>query len=117
MVKTKPKTLEEILGKVDSKQKDIIQKLRSSIKTVLPDTSETIRRGRITYALRGKDFATISIYKDHVDLGLLVGTRLDSELLKGRGTGKDIKHIKIAALKNVDEPEITRLLKDAAAIT
>jgi hypothetical protein len=117
MVKTKPKTLEEILSKVDSKQKEITQKLRSLIKSTLPNAAETVRRGVITYILNGKDFARIHLYKDHVDLGLLVGTKMDAKLLQGRGKGKDIRHVKIVSTKNINEAEITRLLKEAAALT
>ena len=116
MVKSKPKTLEEILGKLDSKQKEIAEKVRAIIKTVVPDAVEMVRRGKITYVLNGKDFANISLYKAHVDLDLVAGTKVGSDLLKGRGTGKDVRHIKITTMKNIEEPEFTRLLRDAAAI-
>src|SRR3989337_1549928 len=76
MVKSKPKTIEEVLGKFEPEQKAIAQKLRSIVKTALPDASETVRRGVITYVLNDKDFARINLYKNHVDLGLLVGTKL-----------------------------------------
>src|SRR3989304_2234975 len=116
MVKSKPKTLEEILSKLDSKQKEIAEKVRAIIKNVLPDVVEMVRRGKITYVLNGKDFASISLYKGQVDLDLVAGTKVGSDLLKGRGTGKDVRHIKITTMKNVQEPEFTRLLRDAAAI-
>ena len=116
MVKSKSKTFEEILGKLSSKQKEIAEKVRAIIKNVLPDVVEIVRRGKITYVLNDKDFASISLYKDHVDLDLVAGTKVGSDLLKGRGTGKDVRHIKITTMKNVEEPEFTRLLRDAAAI-
>lgn len=52
-----------------------------------------------------------------MDLGLLVGAKLDAKLLQGKGTRKDIRHVKIVSMKNIDEVGITRLLKDAAALT
>ena len=51
-----------------------------------------------------------------MDLGLLVGSKLDAKLLQGKGTEKDIRHVKIVSMKNMDEAEITRLLKEAAAL-
>ena len=117
MAKSKPKTIEEILGKFEPEQTATAQKLRSIIKTALPDASETVRRGVITFVLNDKDFARINLYKDHVDLGLLVGTKFDSKLLRGTGTGKDIRHVKLVSAKQVNEAEISRLLKEAAAIT
>jgi hypothetical protein len=116
MVKSKPKTIEEVLGKFEPEQTAIAQKLRSLVKTTLPDASETVRRGVLTYILNNKDFARIHLYKDHVDLGLLVGSKLDAKLLQGKGTEKDIRHVKIVSMKNMDEAEITRLLKEAAAL-
>jgi hypothetical protein len=117
MVKSKPKTIEEVLGKFESEQTAIAQKLRTLVKTVVPDASETVRRGVITYVLKDKDFANIRLFKSHVDLGLLAGAKLDDKHLKGTGEGKDIRHVKIVSPKNVDEAEITRLLKEAAALT
>ena len=48
MVKSKPKTLEEILTKLNPKQKEIAEKVRAIMKTVLPDVVEMVRRGKIT---------------------------------------------------------------------
>jgi len=114
MVKSKPKTIEEILRKFEPEQNAIAEKLRSIIKTTLPDASETVRRGLITYIVKGKDFATISLFKDHVDLGLHVGNKLDDKKLKGTG---HIRHLKLVSLKYVEEAEITRLLKEAVTLT
>jgi len=114
MVKSKPKTIEEILKKFEPEQNAIAEKLRSIIKTTLPDASETVRRGLITYIVKGKDFATISLFKDHVDLGLHVGNKLDDKKLKGTG---HIRHLKLVSLKSVEEEEITRLLKEAVTLT
>ena len=88
MVKSKPKTIEEVLGKFEPEQTAIAQKLRSLVKTALPDASETVRRGVITYVLNNKDFARIHLYKDHVDLGLLVDTKLDDKFCSVRDREK-----------------------------
>ena len=117
MVKSKPKTVEEVLGKVEPEQKEISQKLRDLVKNAVPDAKETVRRGKITFVLDGKDFAKVLHYKGHVDLGLVAGQKVDSKLLKGTGIGKDVRHIKIASVKKVNEAEIVRLLKEAAELT
>jgi hypothetical protein len=116
MVKGKEKTTEEILKKLDLRRKEITQKLRYLIKKTVPGAVEMVRRGRITYAVGGKDFAWISHSKNHVDLDFVCGTRLSSALLKGRGKGKDVKHIEISAIDKMDEKELTGLLKDAAGM-
>jgi len=116
MVKSKEKTIEEILNKLDLRQKEITEKLRSLIKETVPDAVEMVRQGKITYAINGKDFAWISRSKDHVDVDFVCGTRLGSAYLKGRGKGKDIKHIEINAVNQMDEKELPRLLKDASEL-
>jgi len=47
---------------------------------------------------------------------MLIGTKLDDKLLQGKGQGNDVRHVKIVSMKKIDEAEITRLLKEAAAI-
>ncbi len=116
MAKLKPKTIDEILKNSDPEQTAIAERLRGIVKAAIPDALETVRRGVITYVLNGKDFANISLFKDHVDIGLVRGARIDDKLLKGTGEGKDIKHIKITSAKKLDEAEIARILREAAAV-
>jgi hypothetical protein len=116
MVKSKPKTIEEVLRRFDPEQTAIAERLRSIMKATLPNALESVRRGVITFAVDGKDFANVHLFRDHVDLGLIGGARIDDKRLKGTGAGKDIKHVKIVSAKKLDEADITRLLKEAAAI-
>ena len=115
MVKTKPKTIDEILIKIEENKKAIAERLRTLIKATLPKAVEIIRRGRITYTLNGKDFAGIRLTKQHVDLLFLHAPSLSSPHLKGQGTIGDPKHIEVFALKSLDEAEAKRLLKEEAA--
>jgi hypothetical protein len=116
MVKHKEKTTEEILNKLDLRQREITEKLRSLVRKTVPDAVEMVRQGKITYAIGGKDFAWLSQAKSHVDVDFVCGTRLGSTYLKGRGKGKDIKHIEINAVNVMDEKELPRLLKDASGL-
>jgi hypothetical protein len=116
MVKTKPKTTDEIFSKVDDDKKDIAERLRILIKATLPKVAESVRRGRITYALNGKDIAGIRLTKAHVNLLFMNGDRLSSSSLKGQGTAKDPKHIEVVTFKNFREAEVKRLLKEEATL-
>ena len=116
MVKTKPKTVEEVLNKAEDKDKQVAYRLRILVRSAVPKAMEIVRRGRITYALNGKDFAAIRLTKAHVDLLFFGGDRLSSSLLKGKGSLKDPRHVQVTTMKNLDQAEATRLLKDAAAI-
>ncbi|HKZ88098.1 MAG TPA: DUF1801 domain-containing protein [Candidatus Bathyarchaeia archaeon] len=116
MVKPKPKTIEEIMSKAEPERKETAERLRSLIKSAVPKAAETVRRGKITFNLDGKDFAAIRLTKTHVDLLFSGGDRLSSPHLKGQGTISDPKHLQVTNIKSLNIPEVTRLLKDAATI-
>lgn len=115
VVKSKPKTTDEIFSKVDEDTKLLTESLRNFVKATLPKVLETVRQGRITYAMDGKDFAGIRLTKQHVDLLFLRGSSLSSTRLKGQGTVGDPKHIEVHSMKKFDETEAKRLLREAAA--
>jgi hypothetical protein len=111
MKNVKGKTIEEIMDKLNPQQRKIADKLRFLTKKKLPEITETVRWGNITYMLNGKDFSWIIFYKDHVDYGFFRGAELESKLLEG--TGKGLRHIKIPNEKDVQAKEIERLLVEA----
>ncbi len=115
MVKSKPKTTDEIFSKVDEDKKLLAESLRNFVKATLPKVAETVRQGRITYAVNGKDFAGIRLTKQHVDLLFLRGSSLSSPRLKGQGTIGDPKHIEVHSMENFDKTEAKRLLLEEAA--
>jgi hypothetical protein len=115
MVKTKPKTVEEVLDKVEEDKKTLAEKLCVLIKKTVPKAEETVRRGRITFTLGGKDFAGVRLTKQHVDLLFIGGANLSSAQLKGQGTIGDPKHLEVYSFEKMDENETKRLLREAAS--
>jgi hypothetical protein len=109
--------IEDMLNRLEPKQKEIIQNLRGLIKSAVPETVEIVKHRNITYKLENKDFVWISRYRDHVDLEFFMGASLDSDLLKSRGKekSKNIRHLTVSDLEKL-KPEITRLLKEAASL-
>jgi hypothetical protein len=116
MVKSKPKTVEEVLKKSQDKDQQVAYRLRILVRSVVPKAAEIVRRGRITYTLNEKDFAAIRLTKQHVDLLFFCGNQLSSSLLKGKGDLKDPRHVQVTNMNSLDQAEVTRLLKDAAAL-
>ena len=119
MSKNLPKTIDEILGRIDEEKREITERFRFLVKSTLPKANELVRRGRITYRFSDKDFAAIGITKAHIDLLFFQGTRISSALLKGTGDKGDPRHVEIRNLTELhsNEPEITRLLKSAVTIS
>jgi len=58
--------------------------------------------------------AAIADYSRHVNLSLLKGAELSSEMLEG--TGKGMRHITVKTLADINETEFARLLSEAGAL-
>jgi hypothetical protein len=116
MVKLNKKNVDEILSNLDPERKEITEKFRSMVKNTIPDATEIIRRGRITYILSGKDFLSIRTAKSHIDMIFVCGTTCNSRLLKGRGSETEPSQVKIQNMSDFDESELVRLLKEAERI-
>jgi hypothetical protein len=111
-------TIDEVLGSLNPTQKDTIQNLRALIKSAVPETVELVKQGKITYKLGDMDLVWISHYQSHVDIEFAMGASLDSDLLKSRGVAEhseDVRHIEVGNFEKL-RPELTRLLKEAAAL-
>ncbi len=116
MVKRVARTVDEILSGLEPGRKEITEKFRSMIKDTIPDATEIVRRGNITYVLDGKDILSMRIAQSHVDLLFVCGTRCQSPLLTGRGSKGEPRHVKIKNMRDFDESELVRLLKEAERI-
>ncbi len=116
MVKSKLKTVDEILGSLELEKKAITEKFRGIVKNTIPDATEIVRRGRITYVLNNRDFLSIRPAQSHVDLLFLCGAKCASHLLKGSGTRRDLRHVEVRNMDDFNESELVRLLKEAERI-
>jgi len=115
----KQQTINEVLDTLTPAQKETTEKLRQLIKNTVPQAVEMVKQGKIVYKLENKDFAWISNYQGHVDVELAMGSRLSSDLLKRRGVAEPNPHKRHIEADNYEliEPELTRLLCEAANLT
>ncbi len=109
------KDVNSILGELKPDQGKIAEKFRSIVKKTLPDAVETVKWGNIMYVYEGQNLSWFLFYKDHADFGFFKGAQLKSKLLEG--TGRGLRHIKVRSMKDIDDAEFSRLLKDAANLT
>ena len=58
--------------------------------------------------------AAIADYREHVNLALMQGAELSSDLLEG--TGKGMRHITVKTLAEIKAKELTRLVREAGAL-
>jgi len=115
-MKKNAKTVDEILSNLEPPRKEAIEKTRLLIKSTIPNATERVRRGKITYVLNGKDLLSIRLTQSHVDLLFVCGTTCGSPLLTGGGSKNDPAHVKLRGISGLDESELIRLLKEAERV-
>jgi hypothetical protein len=102
------------VSKVDPKLRKQFEKLRSIVKRALPGATEAVKWGVPFYSLNGVGVAAMADYSEHVNLALMQGAKLSSDLLEG--TGKGMRHITVKTLAEIKETEFIRLLREAGAL-
>jgi hypothetical protein len=106
--------VDSYVSKVDPKLRSQFQKLRLIVKEALPGVSESVKWGVPYYSLDGVGVASIADYSGHVNLYLMQGAELSSDLLEG--TGKSMRHITVKTLAEIKETEFMRLLREAGGL-
>jgi len=88
-------------------------KLREMARNAMPDAQEIMYHGAIGYSPTGAPYDRI-VYimasKNHVTLGFFFGSHLPDPRHLLEGEGKRMRHVKIRALEEADNPAIMNLL-------
>lgn len=103
--------VEEYIDKLDSPQKKIVKELRRIVANHSSDIKEEIKWNVPTYS-RCKNICSIMVHKKHVNFQVFCGAHIkDAQELEG--TGKDMRHLKLSTLDEVDETKVEKYLKQA----
>jgi hypothetical protein len=95
------------IEKQQSPQKEIVQKLRMLILTTFPDVKEEFKMGVPWYECK----YYIVALRDHVNVGFSVKDLSTEERGLFEGNGKTMRHIKVWAMKDLDEEKVVKLLR------
>ena len=95
------------IEKQASPKREIVQKLRDIIVETFPDIKEEFKNGVPWY--EGKFY--IGAMKNQVNLGFSIMGLSKDEVALLEGGGKTMRHVKIHTLEDIEEKEITKLLK------
>lgn len=106
--------VDQYVSKVDPRLRRQFEELRSIVKKALPGAVEAVKWGVPYYTLDGVGVASIADYANHVNLYLMQGAQLSSDLLEG--TGKGMRHVSVKTTAGIREKELTRLLREAGAL-
>lgn len=121
MADTKFGTFAELLQITEDSQKETAVRLREIILSIHPEAVEVVRLGdrAATYGLGPKKmsegYVYILPYANWVNLGFYKGADLPDPARLLEGTGKKLRHLKIRAVADAEDPKIHTLIKAALA--
>ena len=96
------------IEKQKSPQKKIIEKVRKIFLKTIPNCEEKMNWGVITFAEKKFYLAAL---KDKVHVGFSIRGLNNNEILQFEGKGKTMRHIKIQTLKDIDEKNLSKLIR------
>jgi hypothetical protein len=114
-------TIDDVLKDVEEPLAAIVLRLRAIIIDVDPDTTEQPRPGdnALSYGVGPKKmkegYAYIAPQRGYVNLGFYKGASLPDPSGLLEGTGKDLRHVKIRSLEDVERPEVRELIVAAVS--
>jgi hypothetical protein len=121
MAKTKFGSFDDLLDITEEPLQPIMLALREMILAIDPDACEVVRLGdrAATYGVGPKKmiegYTYILPYKSWVNLGFYRGAILEDPNNLLEGTGKNMRHIKIRSLEEVEQEEIRQLIQASLA--
>ncbi len=97
--------IDRYIREAPQNQREIMETIRALMHKALPGLSESFKWSRPVFGLN-KDFAYLRASKTHVTLGFYTGENLPDPGNKLEGTGKDMRHIKLKSLQDIDAGEL-----------
>lgn len=119
MAKTKFGSFEDLLDITKEPLQPIVRALREMILQIDPDACEVVRLGdrAATYGVGPKKmiegYTYILPHTSWVNLGFYRGAILEDPHQLLEGTGKNLRHIKIRSVEEVEQEEIRQLVQAA----
>jgi hypothetical protein len=120
VMKQSPRTVtpDDLLSRHPSDLRALANRLRTLVRTAVPDATETAYPGwkLIGYRHQGAYFCFVAPKRDHVQLGFEYGVDLhDPEgLLEGRGS--QVRHVQVRSSATIPVRSLTRLIRQAAEL-
>ncbi|MBM3939668.1 MAG: DUF1801 domain-containing protein [SAR202 cluster bacterium] len=111
----RPRTVQEYVAALDPRLSAIVERLRALVRETLEQVAESLNSwGNPVFATNGKAVAWIVSYRNHVNFGFFAGARMEPSLLQG--IGQSLRRVKVRSASEIDEAELSRLLRIAARL-
>ena len=111
----KARTVESYLDAIDADLPAIIDALREVVTAADPRLREVLKWGQPAFVLGG-NVCYISAMRGYVNLGFFKGAHLEDDSGRIKGTGKDLRHVKVRRLDEIDRVLFIDLIRAAVAL-
>lgn len=103
----------EFINKAPSGQREIMEAVRELIHKNINNVTEEFKWGRPVFKAKN-NFAYLKNTKAYVNLGFFNYEKLRDSENRLEGTGKDMRHIKLKSIKDIDSALLSEWFKAAA---
>lgn len=104
------------IDSLDSPQREVCQTLRELILEQFADLREEFKHNYPAYCFERKRICSIGGFKRHAHLELDYGAHLRDTKGRVEGVGKNIRHVKIRGIAEIDEEYFVDLLRQSLAL-
>lgn len=107
--------VEEYIESLSSPQREIARNIRKIIKETFPAIKENFKWNQPSYDYNGS-ICYIAAFEDHVDVGFFRGAHMDDPNHILKGTGKQLRHLKVRKLEDINKVVIKEFVKEAVKL-
>ncbi len=102
---------------LNPKLRKVVRALRSLVKGAVPGTKETVNAWGIPTFERKDPFCFYMVGKNHVTFGFHFGASLSDPEGLLEGTGKNIRHVKLRTMADLEQKGLRQLVLAAARLS
>jgi hypothetical protein len=93
-----------------------VRSLRTFVKSIVPGARETVNSWGVPTFEPGHPFCFYMVGKNHVTFGFHYGTSLDDPQNLPEGTGKNIRHVKLRKVEDLERKGLRELVLAASRL-
>jgi hypothetical protein len=113
---SKLRSKKKYLNLENPKLRKVVTALRTFVKVIEPSTKETVNSWGVPTFETDTPFCMYMVGKNHVTFGFLLGTSLPDPEGLLEGTGKNLRHVKLRTLEDLQRPALKSLVQAACKL-
>jgi hypothetical protein len=94
----------------------VVQALKAFVKDIEPKTKETVNSWGVPTFETDAPFGLYMVGKNHVTFGFLFGTSLEDPEGLLEGTGKNLRHVKLRTVEDLQRPALQAMVQAACKL-